>query len=328
MRRDVRTIAPQIEHILITGGAVRQESVRRKLWQRQLKVSSPKQEPTLHAEDIRLYGAPRSESSSQRRGEQGRKRTRGEDDAWEIEHGDKIQPIAFHKAKLSLLDDSNDDDNNADHVGDHMDASLELKHVPQEMIQRCWERAVHATANTLPYDAKPKAPAKDDDTQKKLVSLKETRKKCKELEIDQLLTSLTCPSCTVPFDTQQDLESHFYGTAKVRGCCWNLIQRRRHALVNKTLQREAETTVRNILALVESHARAREAQGSAALNWMDVLDIANSVVVVPGKNALPTLKRTVRADTPPPKELSRIITSAVMEAVSRRLVDRYADIPR
>ena len=86
--------------------------------------------------------------------------------------------------------------------------------------------------------------------------------------------------------------------------------------------------MRNILALVESHARAREAQGSAALNWMDVLDIANSVVVVPGKNALPTLKRTVRADTPPPKELSRIITSAVMEAVSRRLVDRYADIPR
>ena len=77
------------------------------------------------------------------------------DKNWETEHGDSIHPLAFAATRLSENPISNSAAQEKSWNGGNLnvsttDTSLEEDEVPRALLLRCWERAVHASSESIP----------------------------------------------------------------------------------------------------------------------------------------------------------------------------------
>lgn len=78
---------------------------------------------------------------------------------WELEYGDSIHPLAFSAARLSQGTPTTHEVKDRMINGTHLnvattDASLPEEDTPRALLLRCWERAVHAAAQTRSVNVK------------------------------------------------------------------------------------------------------------------------------------------------------------------------------
>ena len=382
-----------LEHVLTVGLSVRRQQWRRKEFSKEHLVilqkdhaqlnclpthrpGAPKVEDNvpdnyLHAEDVRIYGAEGyakqawptmqvGNKASQTRTKIRRNKTLPhDDDAWNLEHGDTIHPLAFSMARLSNVPLSEDNKVKVDGSNLHLsttDITLTAPDdVPRAILLRCWERAVHAASTTIyasvKHEARRKVQADRPRKQRKSLqrddcrdvmdidnkvdrSSDAARSKCQEWNVPLPPSApYVCVRCNIDLLTRERLEQHFYGHGNVRGCCWPLIQKKQRDIIDAILQQQVRIQVDQILALVMRKAKYLVAPSSTArryFNWYDILQFLqgtmNEAHVDDG--ALARSSHPVFETI----ELSKgkyplVMNPAILEVVEKRLIDRYADVP-
>jgi hypothetical protein len=155
----------------------------------------------------------------------------------------------------------------------------------------------------------------------------------------------TCPRCTRAFPTTEALLDHYYGS-----CCQDMIRPRHLDLIRSLLQTHAESQLDQIGNLFLSQAVAVNSR--AKLDWRDVRRCLQTAVET--STPIPTNGAAHRQRSEPrhPVQESIHVASAggngaadadssrhdhqqpplmlnrmILEAVNRRLIDRYADLP-
>jgi hypothetical protein len=149
-----------------------------------------------------------------------------------------------------------------------------------------------------------------------------------------------CPRCSATFDNHLQLQKHFYGGDNVRGCCWGLINEKQLSLIDNVLQRHIITQAELIVSSIVSEAKERVHQckedGKSKellrlFNWHDILkfmesDLQSSKCVptdadpIEGNHPIIECLETKEGESP------MVFNPGILEAVRRRLIDRYADV--
>ena len=192
---ELQDVKSSLEHICMLGGKNRHDERRRRLFEtsheellekeHNLPLDAPPVNPfgppqhpdnNLFAEDVRLYGkheaklfreVPETASPMQswpcretHKRHWTKKGRMFDDKAWNVEHGDTINPLAFAAARLSQKVPSAADQesmNGSNLLVDTTNVGLHETQVPQALLLRCWERAVHASScmtSAPKYDVK------------------------------------------------------------------------------------------------------------------------------------------------------------------------------
>ncbi|CAJ1969362.1 unnamed protein product [Cylindrotheca closterium] len=326
---ELQDVNSSIEHICMIGVKNRHDERRRKQFktthkkllekEHSLPLDAPPVNPfgppqhpdnNLFAEDIRLYGKhetklfreipdtaspmeawPRREKHKLH----WKKKDRMFDDkAWDVEHGDTINPIAFTTARLSQKVPSAADQgsmNGSNLLVETTNVGLHETQVPRALLLRCWERAVHASscmasipkydveATAVPFSAPwgSQTPSSNLDAQslynivqeQAARSKKESREKMKALGmgnnfLKRALLDLTCSVCSRQFDDRAPLESCFFGGVEAngpetgfRGCCWSLIKEKQFSKIKSALETHVQTQVTGALNCIMKQAQER-----------------------------------------------------------------------
>jgi len=391
-------------------------STRRRQRQRQQKL--------VHAEDIRIYGNSRdghfkrgfpmnpwpSEDAGNREANvrhQQQQRKKSDDSEWNVEHGDSIPPVLFRMARLSQEYPSEErlrilNDASLSHTKTLQSTNITLDEasVPRALIERCWERAVHAASNSMfaPIMAKVTKQTSEPNNHLKSTMNRSTsqscyqytssqfdlntplsqescRIKCKSLGIDiesessktmaiskgTAKPTTTCPRCNRSFETSNELESHYYGNCAIGACCRPLVRPRHLDLIDKLLQSHVQSQTDLLLNVIMTQAITDRNDNNVdvdngnnastgiseenivanqkrkpLLNWKDVssclkdaLDdtsiIESSTNRVDARHAVQqSIQTTAINEGSPPL----ILNQMVLDALNRRLIDRYANVPR
>jgi hypothetical protein len=176
---------------------------------------------------------------------------------------------------------------------------------------------------------------------------------------------LICPSCTLECETLEQLQRHYYGddVHSQKGCCWILLASKHRSMMNQVLQRHVETQADQLLQVLLTKAKVRiqqqqQEQGNdhghsstghcsnqrlgRLLNWHDVLELAQSTLDSSSRNHLSgtTAEGIGRPGSPghnhhPAWETLQVqhgktglvLNQYILNAVQRRLMDRYANVP-
>ncbi|KAL3941658.1 MAG: hypothetical protein SGBAC_004033 [Bacillariaceae sp.] len=270
----------------------------------------------LFAEDVRLYGKhhtiafreipesavpmqawPIRETHKKRWTKKGRM---FDDKAWNVEHGDTINPLAFATAKLSQkLPSAADQEsmNGSNLLVDTTAVGLHESQAPKALLLRCWERAVHASscttstpklntesATAAPFSAPP-TPSSNLDAkslynivqEQAARSKEESRKKMKSLGMGNYfknavrLFKLSCPVCSRQFDDRVEMEGCFFGGTEAngasetgfRGCCWSLIKDKQFSKIQSVLETHVQTQVTGALSCIMKQAERKVPNESA-----------------------------------------------------------------
>jgi hypothetical protein len=386
-----------------------------------------------HAEDIRIYGNSKdgpfkrgcpmkpwpSEGVTTKKEEnhhihrQQHRKTKIrkiDDNEWNVEHGDSVPPVLFRMARLSQEYPSEERLRifNKDASLSRMktlqstDITLDETDIPRALIERCWERAVHAASNsmfapiaatttTITTNQTPSMiPAQQSTSSRPCHQLQHTglqidmnrplsqescRIKCKSLGIDieserakaiaiskeatPSASASACPRCFRSFENSDELQKHYYGNDVTKGCCWPLVRPRHLELIDKLLQNRVQSQTDQLLSVIMTQAAAptnndadeiddgnTASKGRNATNkkpkrlldWKDVrsflqgaLDDSSSLPIGASNGRInarhsvqQSLQTTVSNESVPPL----ILNQMVLDGVDRRLVDRYANVPR
>jgi hypothetical protein len=166
--------------------------------------------------------------------------------------------------------------------------------------------------------------------------------KCRTLGID--LTTLKpkdlkCPRCTRRYESPRDLKRHYYGGPEGRGCCWWNILEKQRSLIEKVLDQHVKTQTDLLIGVIMNDAKVKVLDTPSfkrrrLLNWHDILKFMESTLqsshlvnndethTKPGAHAvLETLQ--IKPNASP-----LVLNPSVMDSARRRLIDRYADVPR
>jgi hypothetical protein len=253
----------------------------------------------LHAEDTRVYGKDGLSKRSwpvtniQQKGMRGRKRNplqTADDNQWNLEHGDTINPIAFAMASLSQVpvEESQRCMVDGNNLNLKPEASLPDDQVLRAMVLRCWERAVHASSTTMvasttttnaaqrgsssvddsttpfPIDMSTQCPSNtagsnammDDERYSSANAIAA----CKALRIGTISKYMRRPFkclCTLEFESNEKLTQHFYGNGKTRGCCWPLVHSEQRSVIDAAFQRHVKAQAHGLLDIVMAKAKSR-----------------------------------------------------------------------
>eukprot|EP00536_Pseudo-nitzschia_multiseries_P005970 jgi/Psemu1/303752/fgenesh1_kg.121_\ len=278
------------------------------------------------------------------------------------------------------------------------DITISEKEVPRALIERCWERAVHAASNVMITPVMTATatapPASRDHGSQNLhllfdmntpLSQELCRKKCESLGVDivslrQKSSSIAeavslrtdCPRCSRSFQTHDELLLHYYGNNDTRGCCRPLIRPKHLELIRNILQSHVQSQTDQLLNVILSQAETEnsnrkgsdeaEADESASstsdsdsdgeatkqrkgeqhpVGWDDVrcflTNVVEDSIMIPDAR-LETTRHSVQqsirtAEASVENEGAKaqgplILNQMILEAVNRRLIDRYANVPR
>lgn len=305
-------VAASLDHLVAVGSKWEQAAHRVTSWDLKTVVSEK------HQEDERLYSKDYLKLAGWH-DSKNRKRK------WEEEHGDGIHPLAFSDARLSMKERRQDDVDEKNLSIETTSCDVSTEHVPRALLSHCWQRAVHAVATTVPLSAV-KESRYDVAKQPLDFSSEKAIMKCAALRLSfpKEDEQQVCPSCEVVFDEREQLHRHYYGAPNQRGCCWRLIDRKHHELLDEALQADVKATMGQLFELLGKQVYQRGSPNKA-LTWKEVMGILSSVVAQSkrGVGENPVVE-TLQPDGEQPISLNPL----VIEAVYRRLVDRYADIPR
>lgn len=360
-REEREDLIHSLEHIVTVGSSIRRNVKRRKGWEAKHQsgretnatiliesnaekgASRPSQRPALmHAEDVRIYG----KRGRRQRNWPTKHRVKRKDNEWDIDYGDCIHPLAFLEARLSDIPPTKRQRIDGRNLSqDKTDCTVALEEVPRAMIAHCWERAVHAASVGLDCteslsqqaDGAPSLPSSADEAKDFQFSPEKAVQKCRDLgiELKSIIGDLSCPTCGIDFDSNDDLGKHFYGRTKPsqRGCCWKKIRTTQYELLDQVLQHEvrgaADGAVKSVMLSLDRSTRQTEPAGSEASkvrNWQDVLNILESTcesarVENPSANGL---LETMQYE---PRKGSIVLNPHVLKNSRQRLSDRYADMP-
>lgn len=339
--------------------------------------------PELHAEDVRLYGISGNIPSDPwpkgyfDRGEMHRRKVAGNNDFfWDRDHGDSLHPLEFMESNLSRVDPPPEKNVvapsstfeasietekllEASRVNqldpDRMKCTVDPEGVPRAMLLRCWQRAVDAASGSTLQQQNPspamnakfkflKNPASKQQRQKK------AKHRCIDLNVDLFPGMIPpsqppfqCQHCGNDFETKEKLRSHFHGSKKVRGCCWNLIHAKQRALILATLERDVTNQADALVNMVITEIRRRHEteefncedevamiEARQPMKWNGILDMC--------KDALASA-RGIGIETPGQREVTKtlvvhdnlsplVLNQQVLEAASYRIIDRYANLPK
>jgi hypothetical protein len=128
------------------------------------------------------------------------------------------------------------------------------------------------------------------------------------LKLDDDLNSKACRTCGVDFESRQRVLDHYYGDDKVRGCCWILIRQKQQHLVRLALQDQVEHQTSRLLHSLSG--QLQQHKGSESWDWQDVLE---------------ALERSIQEEK---VESGCLLSSRAIDSAKRRLVERYANVPR
>ena len=195
------------------------------------------------------------------------------------------------------------------------------------------------------------------------LSQDECREKCKSLGVDldslrskgdasEGLSDTTCPRCTRSFPTTEELIDHFYGTTQTTGCCRALIRPRHLQLIRNLLQKYAENQTDQLGALLVNGSKQMEQKQRGPFGWRDVRQnmmhaVENSALIPTGNhsshphtNTRHPVQQSMQlslgmtgendeedATNATTTALPLMLNPMILEAVNRRLIDRYADVP-
>lgn len=270
-----------------------------------------------HVEDHRIF--------EPKYGPYGRKRPQN-DSEWNIDHGDTIHPIAFLNARLATKRFRNDD------VVDGLNLSVDTTvcdvsadDAPDALLNHCWQRAVHLASNPIyinEVNAQPNGDESETDTSGEKYSATKAMLRCEALNLGLPDDCLTCPSCTVDFDSNQQLRTHYFGASNQRGCCWRRIDEKSHELINQALQAEVKAATKQVCQILAKNVFRDGRTQQEPLNWVAVVSILSSFVVQHSKGEATD---TIQSDD---THLPISLNAQVMEAVYRRLLDRYSSLPK
>lgn len=341
-------INSSLEHICMIGAKNRHDDKRRKLFETThkellekehgLPLDAPPVNPfgppthpdnNLFAEDIRVYGQhetipfrdlpesaspmeawPRREKAKSRSSAKGQKY---DDSSWNAEHGDAINIVAFTKARLSQKIPTPADQelmNGSNLLVATTDAGLYETQVPQALLQRCWERAVHASSCFTSMskvgveapettDASSSTSPTPKNTQQSLYNtVQERASRSKKDSVEKMkavglgnyfknavrLYQLKCPVCSRQFEHRVELERCFFGGLEAsapsetgfRGCCWSLIKEKQYSMIESALVAHVNTQVAGILDIILKAAEQKVPnqvgqEKMRLFNWYDVL---------------------------------------------------------
>jgi hypothetical protein len=329
--RERAEIHDALEHLMVVGNAWRHHDWRLRQWKGSVRSEGVlRRRLTLirrlvHPRDEREYSVPilvgmegaglptQQESAS----DNPRRRLQAMDDAWDAAcFGDGVRLQEFY------------------------DRSLDGIHCPvRGLVLRAWERAMSVASNTVtatvPVPSLEEDPMDVDDSDGTLqqtaerkqpaAPLPEARRarpltramgwaQCALLNLDlEDPNSKVCRTCGVEFDSADRVLDHYYGDDKVRGCCWILIRREQEKLIRQTLQDQVEDQIALLLQSIATAAPPpprRLGEGIDPWDWQDVVD---------------AVERASKLDNV--AERVRMSPSSV-DAATRRLVERYANVPR
>jgi hypothetical protein len=336
-----RDLSAVIEHLATVGAHWQQRAARKRH-----AVSSKNDDQKIHVEDDITYISPEFRV---------KKRTvltTTLDDTWDMLHGDSIHPIAFADAKLSKnrkrqrTVDKDTAMNGTNLAIDTTCSYIEEEDALRTLLNRCWQRAMHAVSNPIVMDEQDdaKLPASALSPNEEMSPAKDfspdrATAKCKALGLSLALIPndddddddddsqiRVCPSCEITaFETNKQVHRHYYGMPNQRGCCWRLIADREHDLIRRALQGEVKMVIQQIGRSIRTHS-SRRMMADSPHGWKEVFSAMQNAVTVRDRTRQTTFLTSIVADSsePPPS----VIDASLMKVLQGRLLDRYADVPR
>jgi hypothetical protein len=274
-------------------------------------------ETSHHVEDHRIFEPKYAPN--------GRKRPQN-DSEWNIDHGDTIHPIAFLNARLATKRFRNDDLVDGKNLSvDTTVCDVSAEDAPKALLNHCWQRAVHLASTPIyinDVNERPKGDESEADTCEAKYSVTKAKLRCETLNLGVPDDSRTCPSCSVEFDSNERLRKHYFGASNQRGCCWRRIEETSHELINQALQAEVKAATKQVCQILAKHVFRDGQTQQEPLNWVAVVSILSSIVVQQSKGEATD---TIQSDS---THLPISLNPQVMEAVYRRLLDRYSALPK
>lgn len=199
------------------------------------------------------------------------------------------------------------------------------------------------TSNTSLLNAAASVPTYKSDHDAASKSLSATKAKCNLLGVTKLKSrSLSCPKCTRAFGKVEALKQHYYGGDSGKGCCWWEIVEKQKLVIEKVLEKHVKTQTDLLMGAIMNSAKSKipdepSAKRRRLLNWHDILKFMESMVEssnpVPNNNSETFLRKPgahPALETLQIKENASplVLNPSILEAARRRLLDRYADVPR
>jgi hypothetical protein len=310
-------IVDVLDHVAASGAFLAHENERIQ----NFKIEGNPQN-CFHREDERIYPGRHN-----RMYVKGSKRKLVDDTHWNLEYGDPIHPIAFKNARLSTkMFRMVDTDGPNLSIDTTLNTGFSLEEGPKVLLNHCWQRALHLSSNIVDIhnDVEEQEMEETDLSDvKNAESHKDARLQCEALDISMLRNEHVCRSCNISFDTNEQACRHYYGTSNVRGCCWNLVEKRNLELLDEALEAEVKATIRQVFKIL---ATATFQDGikrpKKKLNWHNVLSILTDSVIQNTNGASIHTIQPNSEDPPLP------LNAAVMDAVNRRLLKRYSAVPK
>lgn len=144
--------------------------------------------------------------------------------------------------------------------------------------------------------------------------------KCRKLKIElPSISPYKCPTCTVNFDSQDQLKDHFFGTGESPtrgGCCSVSMIRNQHCqIVNHALHASVTAQLNHLIRIVTSSS------GGSVQDWRFVVHSLTKYLEQ-GHGDEEAVSNDARMS------LRAQITPPLIQTVTRRLVERYGKVPR
>lgn len=319
----------------------------------------------LHPKDTRQYGRNGKQAAEPwpKRTKLERIQSTVSDQNWEIECSDGTNPLHLYQARLSAHLPSTDSLKTESPGESIPKADSEKSHLeaPRSLLLRCWERAIHAasTAILVPTiianassdhsENLETSSARGSEVETPTTASRYTRSNaesfCQSLHLypfnGTTAASFVCPVCSRNCETSEQLRDHFLGSNEYRGCCWILIDTKQRSILDSILVSEAENQINGLMELVVEKSQADTRQMNEIdttrrlINWRHILGMLTEQVVRSKLNASPptnaaTLEHGEVVETLQigPDEPSLLLNKFVLQAVTRRLVQRYGMLPR
>jgi hypothetical protein len=269
-----------------------------------------------HAEDYRIY---------EKRSRRSRRKSPSDDAEWDMQHGDTIHPVAFMNARLSTKRLKTKDIDGPNLSVDTTVCDVSVEEAPGALLNHCWQRAVHLASNPIQLDDGDDHPTQTESIElgdKVKYSTKKAIRLCESLKLDLAVEELTCLNCHVQFDSTTKLRRHYYGLSNQRGCCWRLIEQKNHELMGQALQAEVIAVSKQVCQILGTTVFRNGVPPTQPLIWEDVLNVFDSLLE---KNSKGQVANTIQLSS---NQLPLGLNSQVVDAVRRRLLDRYSAGPR
>jgi hypothetical protein len=154
----------------------------------------------------------------------------------------------------------------------------------------------------------------------------------------------TCPACYRQFEQLKMLHEHYYGHCDQRGCCWRRIAQKEPRIVASMLEGLVKSQIDQYLGLIMDHALVALTRDGGIepvtrkqwrrFNWHDVLKFTEEAISTshcidesksdPCSGIHPIFETFQRKPNCDPL----VLNPTILMTARKRLLDRYANVPR